>query len=94
MDKNVIRRFRPLRNRVLLLKPFSTDTGTGHISNVFMKYSSTIIFENVRTLKTVIIYVYAQGEGHTDFEIVRYIHLTSFVSISFLLSGRKGDANL
>ena len=59
-----------------------------------MKYSSTIIFENVRTLKTVIIYVYAQGEGHTDFEIVRYIHLTSFVSISFLLSGRKGDAYL
>ena len=93
MDKNVIRRFRPLRNRVLLLKPFSTDTGTGHISNVFMKYSSTIIFENVRTLKTVIIHVYAQG-GHTEFEIVRYIHLTSFISIFFSFIGEEGRCEL
>ena len=52
-----------------------------------MKYSSTIIFENVRALKTVIIYVYAQGEGHTDFEIVRYIHL--FLFLFFYRGGRE-----
>ena len=53
-----------------------------------MKYSSTITFENVRALKTVIIYVYAQG-GHTEFEILRYIHLTSFISIFFFYRGGR-----